>query len=152
MTRKKNNPANSSEEKFAQAEQYLLAAVAFVFADAMDRSGLSQKQLASRLNVSEARISQILNASGNPTVRSIARIAEALECKAQLKLINKLKHQESTKIHARGEVQEEEPIKAVHEDMHNVISWARCTASRAEWSSAREEVAAPSEEPLYAVF
>lgn len=73
----------SEEERLIRAEQYLLATVAFVLADAMARSGVSQREIARRLDVSDARISQILNAAGNPTVRSLARIADALNCRVK---------------------------------------------------------------------
>jgi len=82
---KKSVRVRHDEGRFAQAEQYALATVAFVLADAMESSGLTQRQLADRLGITEGRISQILHANGNPTVRSLARIADALNCKIKIR-------------------------------------------------------------------
>jgi transcriptional regulator with XRE-family HTH domain len=81
---KKSVTKHSDEERHAFAEQFALASLALVLADAMEASGLTQRKLASRLGVSEARISQILAADGNPTVKSLARLADALGCKLKL--------------------------------------------------------------------
>jgi transcriptional regulator with XRE-family HTH domain len=61
------------------AEQFALASVALVLADALEQSGISQRELAKLLNVSEARVSQILGADHNLTVKMLARIANALD-------------------------------------------------------------------------
>lgn len=74
----------SAEVRFARAEQYALATVAFVLTDAMESSGLSQRRLAQQLGVTEARISQVLNATGNPPIKSLARFADALKCKLKV--------------------------------------------------------------------
>jgi len=57
-----------------------LATVALQLADVLQKKRVSQRQLAGRLGVTEARVSQILSADGNPTVRTLARIAAALDC------------------------------------------------------------------------
>ena len=54
----------------------------------MRRQNLTQRQLAVRLGVSEARVSQLLNASGNLTVRTLARVASAIGCKVQVCLVD----------------------------------------------------------------
>lgn len=148
----KNADGNNSEERFARAEQYLLAAVAFVLSDAMDKSGLSQKALALRLGVSEARISQILNATGNPTVRSLARIADALDCKAQLKLLPRKAEHQGAQVHSRGKIEESPPTRSMDnsQGLHNVISWKNHEATRNAWTPANDEVVSESSEPLYA--
>jgi transcriptional regulator with XRE-family HTH domain len=40
---------------------------------------LTQRELARRAGISEAQLSQILSATGNPTVRTLARIADAMD-------------------------------------------------------------------------
>lgn len=81
---KKSVSKPSDEERLAFAEQHALASLALVLADAMEASGLTQRKLASRLGLSEARISQILSADGNPTVKSLARLADALDCRLKI--------------------------------------------------------------------
>lgn len=81
---KKNLQPLIDETRLARAEEYALATVAFVVTDALELSGMSQRKLAEQLGVTEARISQIINATGNPTIKSLARLAEALECKVKV--------------------------------------------------------------------
>lgn len=47
--------------------------------------GITQRELAHRLGVTEAAISQILSAQGNPTVRTLIRISVALECHLEIR-------------------------------------------------------------------
>ena len=74
------------------AEQFALASVALALADALEQSGISQRELAKLLDVSESRVSQILGADHNLTVKMLARIANALE--RELKI--EMKPQEET--------------------------------------------------------
>jgi transcriptional regulator with XRE-family HTH domain len=53
---------------------------------AMKASGLSQRELADRLGVGEARVSQIVNGDGNLRLASIARVFAALGYEAELKV------------------------------------------------------------------
>lgn len=62
----------------AFVEEFAVTTVALAMAEAIQNSGLSQREVADRLGVSEARISQILDASGNPTVKTLARLADVL--------------------------------------------------------------------------
>lgn len=64
--------------RHAFVEEFALARVALRLADAIERSGKSQREIAKELGLTEARISQILNLKGNPTVKSLARIADAI--------------------------------------------------------------------------
>ena len=70
-----------------EAESQLRMAIAAVLANALRRRGLTQRQLADRLAVSEARVSQMLNA-GNLTVRTLVRIATVLGYKVQVRLVD----------------------------------------------------------------
>lgn len=69
-------------------EVQLRTSVAAALASALRRRSLTQRQLAACLGVSEARVSQLLNASGNLTVRTLARVAAALGCKVQVCLVD----------------------------------------------------------------
>jgi transcriptional regulator with XRE-family HTH domain len=60
------------------AEQSILAYAAVRVAEMLRVAGVSQRQLAKMLKVSDARVSQILSGKANPTVRSLARLADAL--------------------------------------------------------------------------
>lgn len=71
-----------------EAEVQLRASAAAALASALRQRGLTQRQLAARLGVSEARVSQLLSASGNLTVRTLARVAGALGCKVQVCLVD----------------------------------------------------------------
>lgn len=46
---------------------------------ALHSSGMSQHDLAARLNVSEARVSQLLNGDANLTILTLVKIASALK-------------------------------------------------------------------------
>jgi predicted XRE-type DNA-binding protein len=46
---------------------------------AMNSAGIKQRQLAAKLNLTEARVSQMLRCSGNLTLRSVCKIAAAIE-------------------------------------------------------------------------
>jgi len=69
---------SSEAERIARAEQRTLATLALVLSRTLREQGFSQRQLATRLGVTEGRVSQLLHAESNPTVRSLARIAEVL--------------------------------------------------------------------------
>jgi len=50
----------------------------------MDEQGISQRDLAKRLGISEGRVSQVVNNPGNLTLRSVVEWARALEMKVAL--------------------------------------------------------------------
>lgn len=68
----------SAAERRAFVEELAVTSVALVMAEAIHNSGMSQRGVAERLGVSEARISQILGATGNPTIKTLARLADVL--------------------------------------------------------------------------
>jgi transcriptional regulator with XRE-family HTH domain len=57
--------------------------------EALRRQKLTQRELARRAGVTEAAISHILSATGNPTVRTLARIADAMNCQLRIRLVAK---------------------------------------------------------------
>lgn len=67
---------NSSQENVVEA---LVLSVQIALQKAMTANCVSQKELASRLGVSAARVSQVLSAdASNLTIKTIGRIAHAL--------------------------------------------------------------------------
>jgi transcriptional regulator with XRE-family HTH domain len=77
----------SPVERKAFIDEFALTTVALEVADAIRASGKSQREVAAELGVSEARISQILAISANPTVKTLARIADAVGRELQVKLV-----------------------------------------------------------------
>ena len=73
-----------------EAEQYALAFAAFGLSAALEQSGLTQRALAERVGVTEARISHVLNAEGNMTIKTLARLAAALDCRLQVRFVSPL--------------------------------------------------------------
>lgn len=54
----------------------------------LESRGMSQKELAKRAKVSEQAISRLLCGKHSPTLRTIARIANVLGCKADVRMID----------------------------------------------------------------
>lgn len=68
----------SDVERRAFVEEFAVTTIALAISEAIKNSGISQRELAERLGLSEARVSQIVNATGNPTIKSLARLADVL--------------------------------------------------------------------------
>lgn len=68
----------SDEEELMFAEEMALAHTALAVAELLASTNTTQRTLAKIVGVSEARVSQILRADSNPTVRTIARIGHAM--------------------------------------------------------------------------
>jgi transcriptional regulator with XRE-family HTH domain len=85
----------SVAERRAFVEEFAVTGVALAMAEAIQNSGMSQREVARRLGVSEARISQILGATGNPTIKTLARLADVLE--------RELRVEFSSNIHVPGQ-------------------------------------------------
>ena len=64
--------------KRAYIEELALARVAMRLATALEQSAKNQKDIATALGVTEARVSQILNGEANLTIKTLARIADAI--------------------------------------------------------------------------
>lgn len=67
-----------SDASEVQSSQYTAAILACRIAEAMKAGKVSQRTLARRMGVSEGRVSQLLSADANPTLRSLCRMAHAL--------------------------------------------------------------------------
>jgi transcriptional regulator with XRE-family HTH domain len=81
MTTKKHGALDynrSDEEELTFAEEAALAQTALAIADLLISTDTTQRTLAERVKVSEGRISQILRADSNPTLKTLARIGHAM--------------------------------------------------------------------------
>jgi transcriptional regulator with XRE-family HTH domain len=67
----------SLEEELIFAEEAAAAQTAIAVADMISRAGITHRDLANRVGVTEARISQIVNANSNPTIKTLARLCKA---------------------------------------------------------------------------
>lgn len=74
-------PKNNNEARIFAEEKFRVG-VQFMIQSTMRKKNVSQKELARRLNISEARISRFFSPGCNITVRNLARIFHALgeEC------------------------------------------------------------------------
>lgn len=70
-------------------EELAVTSVALAIGELIHNSGLSQREVAQRLGVSEARISQILAATGNPTIKTLARLADVLGRELKVEFSNR---------------------------------------------------------------
>jgi transcriptional regulator with XRE-family HTH domain len=66
--------------------QKSISAVASMLAAAIEASGMTQRDLAAHLNVTEARVSQILNGRANLTIQTLAKIAAILKMELRIGL------------------------------------------------------------------
>lgn len=73
-----DNYVRTPEEELEFAEETAMAQTALAVADLLTTTNMTQRALAVRVGVSEARVSQILRADSNPTVRTIARVGHVL--------------------------------------------------------------------------
>lgn len=69
-----------------EAEERALAHLGNELRAAISKAGLRNKDFAKRLGVSEARGSQILAGHHSLTIRSLARIANAIDCDLRIEL------------------------------------------------------------------
>ncbi|MGH6932783.1 MAG: helix-turn-helix domain-containing protein [Dongiaceae bacterium] len=60
---------------------------AFALANARNRAGLTQKQLAARLKTSQSQVARIESGRHLPSVRMIERYAKALNCDIKIELV-----------------------------------------------------------------
>ena len=78
------NPLHDPEIRRAYEEELLVAEATETLSALVDELGISQRELADRLKVSEGRISQILSGGRNLTLRSLAGLGWALGVKFDL--------------------------------------------------------------------
>lgn len=55
--------------------------------DARKQSGLTQKQLSERTGIAQGDISKLESGSANPSVRTLQRLAKAMDMKLQIKFV-----------------------------------------------------------------
>lgn len=92
-----------------EAEEDLLIDFQFLVQGLMDKKGISRTELAKRAGVSKARLSQVLGAEANPTVKTFARLLHALSEKIAL-IPNGIEHLEDGAIEVgRGDEWRLEP-------------------------------------------
>jgi transcriptional regulator with XRE-family HTH domain len=79
-----------SDDKGQEIEdaEYLKATVAFLVAEELRRSGITQRMLAQRIGVTEGRLSHVMNAEGNLTLRTLARIGTALGRRVRVRFVD----------------------------------------------------------------
>jgi len=71
---------------FVEAEEDLLIDFQFLVQDVLNAKGVSKTELAKRTGISKARLSQILSAEANPSVKTFARLFHALGVKVEPKI------------------------------------------------------------------
>ena len=56
--------------------------------DARKQTGLTQKELAARTGIAQSDISKIENGNGNPSLKTLKRLAAAMEMKLKLEFLS----------------------------------------------------------------
>lgn len=79
----------SKNFNFIEIEENGLMDFQFAILDVMKAKGISQAKFAEMLGVSRARVSQLLSAEANPTLKLVARALSVLEMKAGYELERK---------------------------------------------------------------
>ncbi len=69
------------DPKIVEAEEDFLIDFQFLVQDLINSRRISRTELARKASISKARLSQILSAEANPTVRTFARLFHALDAK-----------------------------------------------------------------------
>lgn len=72
--------------RLAFVQQLLVATVALQLAAAMQEANVTPEQLAKRLKMRTATITKLLSADGNPTLKMLARVFDALDCEMRVAL------------------------------------------------------------------
>src|SRR5262249_51194020 len=70
--------AKAFDPEIIKAEENLLIDCQFLIQEMMSDKGITRSQLAEMAGISKARLSQMLSTEANPTLKSVARIAQAL--------------------------------------------------------------------------
>lgn len=79
-----DNYLRTDSDRLMFDEETAAARVALAVAELLEQKGWTQRQLAERIGVTEGRISQLLAADSNPTMRTLARIGNALGCELEI--------------------------------------------------------------------
>ena len=80
-----SDEAFNLEDTVIEAEEDFVIDAQFLIQELMNEQGLSRADLAKRLGVSKARLTQMMRPDANPTLRSVARVAHALGEKLRLR-------------------------------------------------------------------
>lgn len=83
----------SAEHRRLLRQEALIVEVTEALAEALSARGINQSQLARRLNKTKGYISQLLGGGRNLTLRTLADVADALDCLVEFTL-----HSQSTMI------------------------------------------------------
>ena len=71
---------SSVDDELAFKHELAISAFTNAVAQRLQELGLSQTELAQRLGVSRARVSQIMQHAASPTLRTMVEVASALDC------------------------------------------------------------------------
>lgn len=74
----------SHEKRRVLAEDNLVIDFQYALIDALRTKGVNKEQLAQMLGVSKSRISQWLSEDANPTMRTVARVFDALDYRVEI--------------------------------------------------------------------
>ena len=77
--RAKRCEANCFDEKQIVAEEDLIIDAQFLIQEALDERGITRSELAQCTGISKARLSQLMRAEANPTLRTLAKLFYALD-------------------------------------------------------------------------
>ena len=77
----------SEQDKLTLAEEEAIALAAITIAQLLEDCDVSQRELAQRLGITEGRVSQILAAESNPTMKTLARIGHVLGRRLELSFV-----------------------------------------------------------------
>lgn len=67
------------DERQIIAEEDLIIDAQFLIQEALDERGMTRAELAERTGISKARLSQIMRAEANPTLRTLAKLFYAMD-------------------------------------------------------------------------
>jgi ribosome-binding protein aMBF1 (putative translation factor) len=80
----------SPENRLLHREEQLIFDVTEALSEALEQAGLSKTELARRLGKSKGFVSQLLAGGRNLTLRTLADVADALDCRVQFKVVGKM--------------------------------------------------------------
>lgn len=80
---------SSEEDRRLLRQEELIIEVTEAIAEAMERTGITQKDLAERLNCTKGYVSQLLGGGRNLTLRTLSDVALALESDVRVELTSR---------------------------------------------------------------
>ncbi|MER9869271.1 helix-turn-helix domain-containing protein [Mesorhizobium sp. M0136] len=118
---------NKTATDFVGIEENALMDFQFALLDAMKEKGVTQVELAERLGVSRARVSQLLSSEANPTIKLVARALSLLDLKAEYCPLPKPELKESQDLQpGRSSVDRGYAIMA-YQVREATLAWGRST-------------------------